>query len=103
MKIVEYKLDVDPNGRLTTPSWLAPGNSGQFLDSDSHTLIGVIKASPRRHKVPDTVLRLTADQLKARVLNIHTRHPFKTTESVIKTDQEVIAMVDSWVEQVGAT
>jgi hypothetical protein len=93
MQIVEYKLDAGPSG-LVTPYWVTDG--GQFPDDD-HTLIGKVADSPRRQKVPDTVLRLTAAELQTRVAGIHARYPYRDTTGTELTSAEVAAMVAAWV------
>jgi Tfp pilus assembly protein PilZ len=97
-EIVEYKLDAGPSG-LVTPYWVTDG--GQFRDPDDHTLIGRIADSPRRQKVPDTVLRLTPAELQLRVAGIHSRYPYSGTGAGATgtelTSAEVAAMVAAWV------
>lgn len=94
--IVEYKLDAGPRGMIT-PYWVKDG--GYFQDPDNHTMIGWTPDKPAREfKVPDSVLTLSRDQVTARLLNIHSRHPMRDRENNILSDQQVTDMATAWYD-----
>lgn len=70
--ILEYKLDRTHDGLMTTPPWVERG--GYYYDPDSFTIIG-FSPSKRKYKIPDSVTKLTVEELKARVLDLHDRYP----------------------------
>tara|TARA_R110002012_G_scaffold1356_1_gene5612 strand:+ start:3491 stop:3799 length:309 start_codon:yes stop_codon:yes gene_type:complete len=97
--ILEYKLNAGPKG-MHCPHWLEDG--GYFRDPDNHTMIGWSPDKPaREYYIPSTVIRLTSDELNTRVLNIHSRYPFKNItpdgSSVTLTTDQVTAQVTAWV------
>tara|TARA_R110002167_G_C12292845_1_gene616315 strand:- start:177 stop:485 length:309 start_codon:yes stop_codon:yes gene_type:complete len=97
--ILEYKLNAGPKG-MHCPHWLEDG--GYFRDPDNHTMIGWSPDKPaREYYIPSTVIRLTSDELNTRVLNIHSRYPFKNITpdgpSVTLTTDQVTAQVTAWV------
>tara|TARA_R100000951_G_C2638128_1_gene179957 strand:- start:54 stop:362 length:309 start_codon:yes stop_codon:yes gene_type:complete len=97
--ILEYKL-IREMDVMRAPSWIEDG--GHFRDPDNHTMIGWSPDKPaREYYIPSTVIRLTSEELNTRVLNIHSRYPFKDSGldgsiSTLTTDQ-VTAQVTAWV------
>lgn len=92
--ILEYML-IKENDKMRAPSWVEDG--GYFRDPDNFTMVGWTPAEGvREYYVPDTVLKLTLEQLVARVLDINSRYPMKNMDDVVLTDEEVIAMVTAW-------
>lgn len=93
--ICEYML-VREAGKKVAPSWVEDG--GYFYDPDDFTMIGwVSDEGVRDWYVPDTVIELTIDSLKARVINIHNRHNMTDAEGNTMTSAQVEAVVDAWV------
>ena len=90
--ILEYKLDAGPHG-MVTPYWVE--NGGYFQDPDNFTMVGVSPAV-HEYKIPDSVTTLTAAELDARVLSIHSRHPMTDTEGNALTNSKVSETVSSW-------
>lgn len=93
--ICEYML-VREAGKKVAPSWVEDG--GYFYDPDDFTMIGwVSDEGVRDWYVPDTVIELTIDSLKARVINIHNRYNMTDAEGNIMSSAQVEAVVDAWV------
>ena len=97
--ILEYKL-IREMDVMRAPSWIEDG--GYFRDPDNHTMIGWSPDKPaREYYIPSTVIRLTSEELNTRVLNIHSRYPFKNITSdgtlVTLTTDQVTAQVTAWV------
>jgi hypothetical protein len=100
MKILEYMLDATENG-LKTPTWIEDG--GYWHNITDHTYIGLVQNSPDYH-IPSTVNRLTAIQLEARQVSIHTATPIwkpalEATSAM--TEAEVRTAVQNWVTDKG--
>lgn len=97
--IVEYKF-VREQDQTRAPSWVL--DSGYYQDPDDFTLVGTTKNDDvREFYIPDTVVRLTRQQLIDRVLGIHARHPMSKrgatgVDMTEMTDAEVTAMVEAW-------
>tara|TARA_Y100001954_G_scaffold207032_1_gene230146 strand:+ start:854 stop:1168 length:315 start_codon:yes stop_codon:yes gene_type:complete len=98
--ILEYKMHMTAGGMMT-PVWVEDG--GYWAKSD-HTKIGWSPdEADREYYIPDTVTELTATELEARVLAMHSADPFlKMSEKpeddpVEMTTDEVKAQVAAWV------
>ena len=97
--ICEYMF-IREAGKKLAPSWIADG--GYFQDPDDFTLIGwTPDQGVRDWYVPDTVVELTADELKARLTSIHARYPMTDGEGVELTIAQVEALADEWIAQRG--
>lgn len=91
--ILEYKLDAGPQG-MHCPYWV--DNGGYYLDPDNFTMVGVSPTN-REYKIPDSVTKLTKDQLTTRVLDIHRRYPMMDgTTNKAMTTQQVTDNVAAW-------
>ncbi len=103
MELVEYKLDRNAQHHRITPHWIEDG--GYFPDPDDHTMVGLVESPPRRHKVPETVTRLDAAGLHARVAGLHARFPMMTgalpDDQTTMTSEEVTAMASAWLAEKG--
>ena len=103
MKIVEYKLHVNPDRTMTAPAWIKGG--GHFHNPDDHTMIAVLADEEQVYYIPDTLTEYTVAELKTRQLAIHAKYPCQkldgddslTDDMVDMTDAEVEAQVDAWV------
>ena len=102
--IVEYKF-IREQDQTRAPSWVL--DSGYFQDPDDFTLVGTTKTDDvREFYIPDTVVRLTRQQLIDRVVGIHARYPMiklgaTPMDMTVMTDAEVTAMVEAWCEARG--
>jgi hypothetical protein len=82
-------------------------DSGYFQDPDDFTMVGTTKADDvREFYIPDTVVRLTRQQLIDRVVAIHARHPMSKmsaadVDMTVMTDAEVTAIVEAWCKARG--
>ena len=98
MKIVEYKLHVNPDRTMTAPAWIKGG--GHFHNPDDHTMIAVLADEEQVYYIPDTLTEYTVAELKTRQLAIHAKYPCQKLDgedSVDMTNTEVEAMIDQWV------
>lgn len=100
MKILEYMLDATEFGNKT-PAWVEDG--GHWYNKTDHTYIGLVQNNPDYH-IPSTVKRLTAEELEARQLAIHSVTPiwktaFESTSAM--TEDELKAEVQNWVKDKG--
>ena len=99
--IVEYKF-IREQDQTRAPSWVLEG--GYFQDPDDFTLVGTTKNDDvREFYIPDTVVRLTRQQLIDRVVAIHARHPMSKRgatpmDMTVMTNAEVTAMVEAWCD-----
>ena len=98
MKIVEYKLHGNPNGKgMVTPGFIQ--NGGFYRNPDDHTMLGCVD-DPAEYYLPDTLVYLTLAEAKTRQLAIHAKYPMQkqnddmTMEDM--TDAEVEASMDEW-------
>jgi hypothetical protein len=102
--IVEYKF-IREQDQTRAPSWVL--DSGYFRDPDNFTMIGTTENdSVREFYLPDTVVRLTRQQLIDRVLDIHSRYPKAKRERELIFDEllsisEVTEMVEAWCDERG--
>lgn len=93
--IIEYKL-VSENGKITTPSWVK--NPGYFYNPADFTLIGTaLNDDVRRYYLPDTVTRLTRQQLIDRQILINEQNP----SDPVRTVEQIAAEVNEWCDSVG--
>mgnify|MGYP000442003027 CR=1 FL=1 len=88
--ILEYKLDIDFDGKLRTPAWISCGG---FFKNSSNTLVG-FNPSNVEYKVPDNVVVLSVAQLKTRVLGLHSITPYLDDEGEALDNASVESMVD---------
>ena len=98
MKIVEYKLHGNPNGKgMVTPGFIQ--NGGYYLNPDDHTMLGFVD-DPAEYWIPDTVDYKTLAEAKTRQLAIHAKYPMQKMEAgqdpEDMTDAEVEASMDEW-------
>jgi hypothetical protein len=102
--IVEYKF-IREQDQTRAPSWVL--DSGYFQDPDDFTLVGTTKNDDvREFYIPDTVVRLTRQQLITRILGIHARQPMlkmgdMPIDMTVMTDAEVTAIVEAWCDERG--
>ena len=97
--IVKYQLVLEGD-RICAPSWVLDG--GYFKNPDNLTLVG----TAQNDNIPDTIVRLTRQQLIDCVLGIHALHPMPKIipnigEIFVMTDAEVTAMVEAWCDERG--
>lgn len=91
--ILEYKMDMGPAG-MHTPYWVADG--GYFPNPDNYTMLGW-SPDVREYKIPDSVVKLTNEQVVARMLSIHNSNPYRDTDGNMMTTQQVTDMVNAWI------
>ena len=98
MKIVEYKLHGNPNGKgMVTPGFIQ--NGGYYHNPDDYTMLGFVD-DPAEYWMPDTVDYKTLAEAKTRQLAIHAKYPMQkqnddmTMEDM--TDAEGEASMDEW-------
>jgi len=93
--ILEYKLHKTEKG-MRTPEWISDG--GYWNDPDNHTYIGwTPDENSREYYVPDTVTELTVEELKARVLDLHSRYPEVDPEENTLSNADMEARVETWL------
>ena len=101
MTIVEYKLDPQDKPRSyhpkTIPSFITDG--GYWINPDgSEKMIGVqVEGST----LPDTATVLTLEELKERMLAIHSKYPILKGiphDEEEMNDDEVNAAIQAWVD-----
>jgi len=63
-ELLEYKMDANDHGNLIHPNWIDHTDCGHFYNENNHTYVGV-RLSPKV-KVPDSVAKLTKEQLITR-------------------------------------
>jgi len=86
--IIEYKLQRMADGSVTTPPFVE--NGGYFPDS-RNTFIGFSPSSKNRnYKIPDNVVRLTLEELKARCDGLC----LKNEDESFMSSSEVSSLVD---------
>ena len=93
--ILEYKLNKEVDGSITTPPWV---ESGGFLPNPADfTLIGF---SPDVHEyyIPDTVVEYTVEELKQRSQTINLTAPYLNDDGTPMTEQEIDNMVQAIVD-----
>ena len=98
MKIVEYKLHVNPDRTMITPAWIK--NGGAFPNPDDNTLIAAMSDEEQVYYIPDTLTEYTVAELKTRQLAIHAKYPRQKRDGddmVDMTDAEIETQVDAWV------
>ena len=101
MIIVEYILDPQDKPRSfnpkTIPSYVTDG--GHWYSQDgSEKMIGVGKEG----SIPDSVTTFTLEELQARQLAIHAKHPMKvdiTSNDDNMTNGEINAAVKAWWDE----
>lgn len=96
--IIEYML-VRESGVKLAPSWVE--NGGYFQNPDDFTLVGWTPDEGKRdYYVPDTVVVLTRESLIARQLAIHAKYPMTDVEGTQLTNEQVIAVINTWCDSV---
>ena len=98
--ILEYKMNKNERGKLITPTFIE--NGGYFQDPDTKVMVGITSDSTECY-IPNTVKQLSYYQLEKRILDLHSRYPYKDMNDVILTETEVISMVNNWAISVGLT
>ena len=98
MKIVEYKLHGNPNGKgMVTPRFIQ--NGGYYHNPDDYTMLGFVD-DPAEYWMPDTVDYKTLAEAKTRQLAIHAKYPMQKqnddNEMEDMTDAEVETAMDEW-------
>ncbi len=94
MKIVEYKLHGNPNGKgMVTPGFIQ--NGGYYSNPDDHTMLGFVD-DPAEYYLPDTLETKTLAEAKTRQLAIHAKYPMSDIDGEELTDAEVEADMDAW-------
>lgn len=102
--IVEYKM-VREMDQTRAPSWVL--DSGYFQHPDDFSMVGTTKNDDvREFYVPDTVVRLTRQQLIDRTLGINAKYPMQKpsgdhNQMVNMSDAEITDMVNQWCNQRG--
>ena len=97
MSIIEYKFHATGDG-MKCPPWVADG--GYWYNSEDHTYIGISPDSTEYY-IPDTVNKLTTQQLEDRQVLIHKKTPmlkrveFDDTEM---SESEVKTMIQNWIK-----
>ena len=93
MQILEYKLHASSEG-MKTPPWIVDG--GYWGNPDDYTLVGVAP-DPNEFHIPDTVTKLTVEELKTRQLSIHAKYPMREPHAEqAMTNSEVETAIDNW-------
>ena len=98
MKIAEYKLHGNPNGKgMVTPGFIQ--NGGYYHNPDDYTMLGFVD-DPAEYYLPDTLVYLTLAEAKARQLAIHAKYPMQKLEAAgdpeEMTNEDVEASMDAW-------
>ena len=98
MKIVEYKLHGNPNGKgMVTPGFIQ--NGGYYHNPDDYTMLGFVD-DPAEYWIPDTVDYKTLAEAKTRQLAIHAKYPMQKLEAAgdpeEMTNEDVEAAMDAW-------
>ena len=98
MKIAEYKLHGNPNGKgMVTPGFIQ--NGGYYRNPDDHTMLGFVD-DPAEYYLPDTLVFYTLAEAKARQLAIHAKYPMQKQNDDMTmgdmTNEEVEASMDAW-------
>jgi len=94
MIIIEYKMNISPDGTLVHPGWVH--SAGWFFNPVDNTYIGTaLEEQDRNYYIPDTVTELTLDEVKERVKAFP---KVEDTGGNTKTDEDLEAEVDAWWE-----
>ena len=98
MKIAEYKLHGNPNGKgMITPGFIQ--NGGYYRNPDDHTMLGFVD-DPAEYYLPDTLVFYTLAEAKARQLAIHAKYPMQqmNDDMVMEdmTNEDVETSMDAW-------
>lgn len=98
MKIAEYKLHGNPDGKgMVTPGFIQ--NGGHYLNTDDNTMLGFVD-EPAEYYLPDTLVYYTLAEAKTRQLAIHANYPMQkmdeNNEMVDMTNAEVETQMDEW-------
>ena len=95
--IIEYKLQLNSDHTLVTPSWVE--NGGYVPNPDTHTLMGFTQSeSNREYYLPDSVVVLTTSEAKARAIAIAEQYPMSDPDGNVMTDAEIEVMIQSIIE-----
>lgn len=94
--IVEYLPHRNEARQPVIPAFVDDGGHWPAPDG---TCIGWI-AEPVRHHVPETVVRLTAADLEARVLALHLADPIRIPpENTVLSEDGVRALAAAWLAE----
>lgn len=92
--IVEYMMHRNEQRQLITPTFVDDG--GYFENPADGTFIGWI-GEPRAHYVPDTVVVLTEEALRGRLVAIHGTRPYRDRETGEPLDEAgVCDLATAW-------
>jgi len=98
--ILEYKLHATSEG-MKCPTWIDDG--GYWYNPEDHTYIGISPDSTEYY-IPDTVTKLTTQQLEDRQVAIHKKTPMLKTSGFNDTEMseaEVQTTIQDWVKTNG--
>ena len=103
---IEYKFNMNDEGRLVCPSWMTDG--GYYQNSADKSLVGFVPVeSEREWYVPDSALVLSESEFVARGMALHSANPFQkmgddpenpNAEMTPMTDAEVTQMLTSFYQ-----
>ena len=100
---IEYKLNMNNQGRLVCPSWMTDG--GYFQNPADNSMVGFVPVeSEREWYVPDSALVLSQSEFVARGMAIHSATPFQnmgddpSADMTPMTDAEVTQMLTSFYQ-----
>ena len=101
---IEYKFNMNEQGRLTAPSWMTDG--GYYQNPADNSMVGFVPVeSEREWYVPDSALVLSQSEFVARGMAMHSANPFMNddpenpnAEMTPMTDAEVTQMLTSFYQ-----
>lgn len=97
MIIIEYKMNIEPDGTLVHPGWVH--SSGWFFNPSDNTYIGTaLEEADRNYYLPDSVTELTVDTLKSRVQSL-AYLKVEDTNGYTKTVEDINSEVDAWISK----
>ena len=100
MAVVEYMMQLQ-DGKLVVPEYIK--DRGHWKNS-SNTYVGWLDDS-REYYVPDSLIQLTKDEFKSRILALHQEEPIPSipvegdTEVTYMSNTDVTEMADSWYDE----
>ena len=95
MIIIEYKMNIEPDGTLVHPGWVH--SAGWFFNPSDNTYVGTaLEEAERNYYIPDSVTVLTPSELKARV-QLLTYLKTEDTNGYTKTVEDINSEVDNWI------
>jgi len=100
---VEYKLNRNDRGKLTTPSWMTDG--GYYQNPADKSMVGFVPVeSEREWYVPDSALVLSQSEFVARGMAMHSANPFQkmgddpSADMTPMTDAEATQMLTTFYQ-----